>query len=72
MTNVLDVLNQHGCFISDTDEAEMDEIHFSGMTASPDYDHADMALRTCMCGTRINGFDEYHQHLREAIERTIQ
>jgi hypothetical protein len=28
-----------------------------------DFDVADLALRTCLCGHRIEGFDGYHAHL---------
>ena len=66
MTSVLDVLNQHMVFLSDEDEEAIDKAIYDGTNA------ADLALRTCLCGARLNGFDEYHQHLREAIERTIE
>jgi hypothetical protein len=32
-------------------------------------DMADFALRTCMCGHRVEGFDDYHYHLTEVARR---
>ncbi|CAN5571541.1 hypothetical protein BH23CHL8_BH23CHL8_01690 [soil metagenome] len=31
---------------------------------------AELALRTCLCGARIDGFDAYWEHLRAAFERS--
>jgi hypothetical protein len=33
-------------------------------------DVADLALRTCMCGRRLEGFDDYFEHLRAVIRET--
>lgn len=78
MTNVLDVLEAHGCFMSEDDESEIDELVFKivgqGLSLgepNPPVDTADLAIRTCRCGTRITGFDEYHSHLKEKIEESI-
>ncbi len=30
-------------------------------------DVADLALRTCMCGRRLEGFDDYFEHLRSVV-----
>ena len=71
MTNALDVIQQHAVYISDDDERLMDQALFSagGMA---DYDHADIARRTCLCGARIDGFDDYNRHLRDKISETIE
>lgn len=72
MTNVLDVLSQHATFISDHDEADMDAALSEGLVSPNGYEFADFAKRTCLCGERIDGFDEYHAHLRAKIEETIE
>jgi hypothetical protein len=53
----LDILNAHGPFLSEADESE---IHARIAAGS---DVADLALRTCLCGARLDGFDAYHAHL---------
>ena len=70
MSAPLELLAQHGCFMSDDDEAEIDELVFAIVGSSltfavgdPTIDASHLAKRTCMCGERIDGFDEYHAHL---------
>ncbi len=58
----LALLDAHGPFMSDSDESEM----IRRMVDSDDV--ADLALRTCMCGRRLNGFDDYFEHLRAVLE----
>lgn len=67
MTNVLDILEAHGCFISNADEATMNT-RFENIGI----DFADLAMRTCQCGVRLDGFDDYHSHLRTMIEESIE
>jgi hypothetical protein len=55
------VIEAHGPYMSDEDEAEI--IH--RMVESADV--ADLALRTCMCGRRLEGFDDYFEHLRAML-----
>lgn len=55
------VLQQHAVFLSDSDEAEL--IRRAGETE----DVGELALRTCLCGQRIDGFDAYWEHLRDAL-----
>ncbi len=55
------LLDAHGPFLSDSDEAEI--IRRIGESD----DVADLALRTCMCGRRLEGFDDYFEHLRAVI-----
>lgn len=67
MKNVLDILDAHHTFMSNLNESDIDTLRFS-----IDADTADLAIRTCTCGKRINGFDEYHDHIRNEIERAIE
>lgn len=57
----LSLLAQHGPFMSDTDEAEI----IRRVVESDDV--ADLALRTCMCGRRLDGFDDYFTHLQSVL-----
>jgi hypothetical protein len=45
-------------------EADEEEIVRRIVTSD---DVADLALRTCMCGRRLDGFDDYFEHLRAVI-----
>ncbi len=56
-----DTIDRHGPYMSDADEAEIIE------RVGADADVADLALRTCMCGRRLSGFDDYYEHLRVVI-----
>jgi hypothetical protein len=55
------LLDGHGSFMSDSDEVEI----IRRMVESDDV--ADLALRTCMCGRRLEGFDDYFEHLRAVL-----
>lgn len=58
---LLRLLDAHGPYLSRSDEAEiLDRV-------ANEYDVADLALRTCLCGARIDGFDAYHAHLRTVL-----
>ncbi|MBX3032009.1 MAG: hypothetical protein KF809_17835 [Chloroflexi bacterium] len=61
MDELLAVLNGHGPYMSEADEAEI-----IGLLATSD-DVADLAIRTCMCGRRLDGFDDYYEHLRAMV-----
>ena len=65
-TEVLNVLGAHGPYMSDADEGEI----IRRISASDDV--ADLALRTCMCGRRLDGFDDYFEHLRVVLREAIQ
>ena len=68
---VLAVLSQHACYMSDANENEIDDIIVKGIgdfTSSLEFDPADCALRTCLCGKRIEGFDEYTIHLQQVFD----
>jgi hypothetical protein len=58
------ILEAHYVFLSDADEAEIIqrdvETNDVGM----------LALRTCRCKARIDGFDEYFEHLRVVLSHS--
>ena len=56
-------LDSHGVYVSDANQLELEERLAAGA------DVADLALRTCLCGARIDGFDAYWEHLSEAVSR---
>ena len=72
MTKRADLIRQHIPSLKDEDEDEI----FSkvpGLTrydrlGTPDTDVADLAIRTCGCGIRIDGFYEYTDHLIAVFE----
>lgn len=72
MTNPIDILNAHACYLSDTNEDDILQHAASLMAMNPDEDVANFAIRTCTCGARIDGFDEYHIHLKEQMEAAIK
>jgi ribulose-5-phosphate 4-epimerase/fuculose-1-phosphate aldolase len=59
-------LESHGPYMSDEDEAEI----IRRMVESDDV--AELALRTCMCGRRLEGFDDYFEHLRAVVREATQ
>lgn len=65
-TEMLSTLEAHGPFMSDPDEEEI--IRRLGTTD----DVANLALRTCMCGRRLDGFDDYFEHLRAVLREATQ
>ena len=60
-TTIETALRGHGPYMSDEDEAQI--IRRIGT----DVDVADLALRTCMCGRKLSGFDDYYEHLRVVL-----
>ena len=71
MPNVLDIIDKHRPFLSDHDEAEIWATLGDLVAIPSDADIADLAKRTCTCGTHIDGFDDYTDHLRTKIEESI-
>ena len=65
----LKVLREHACFISDRNQEEMEEQLATWWSRGDDADVANLAIRTCLCGARIDGFDEYHAHLEEEVKK---
>jgi hypothetical protein len=58
------ILDAHGTYLSTSDEREILRRLELGQ------DVADLALRTCLCGVHLDGFDEYHNHLRRVLGPT--
>jgi hypothetical protein len=56
-------LEAHSVFLSDADEAELIRRAFESD------DVGELSLRTCLCGARIDGFDEYAIHLRDVLSK---
>jgi hypothetical protein len=59
------VLDAHGVYLSDGDEAEITRRQLETD------DVGRLALRTCLCGARIDGFDAYWDHLSEAMTSEV-
>lgn len=55
------LLDAHSPSMSSADEREID------LRATRGDDASWLALRTCACGRRLDGFDEYVAHLRETL-----
>lgn len=66
MTATRTMIDAHGPYMSDADEAEI--IRRVGTSD----DVADLALRTCRCGRRLDGFDDYFVHLRRVLLEATQ
>jgi ribulose-5-phosphate 4-epimerase/fuculose-1-phosphate aldolase len=60
------VIDEHGPYMSGADEAEI----IRRVVESDDV--ADLALRTCMCGRRLEGFDDYFEHLRVVVREATR
>lgn len=56
-----ELLEEHTPNLTPSNEAEL-----SRRIAACE-DVADLALRTCRCGTRVDGFYEYADHLRAVL-----
>ena len=61
--NAVSILEAHAVYLSDQDEAEVIQRAVE--------DVGELALRTCLCGARIDGFDSYTDHLREVLVRSV-
>lgn len=62
------LLRQHIPSLSDENDAEIDELRFGVDSDGFPHDNADLAIRTCHCGKRIDGFYEYVDHLEDVLE----
>ena len=63
--NAVSILEAHAVYLSDRDEDEV-----TRRLVETD-DVGELALRTCLCGARIDGFDSYTDHLREVFVRSV-
>lgn len=61
MNQTQGAIEDHGPYMSEADEAEIVR------RIGADADVADLAVRTCMCGRRLSGFDDYYEHLRVVL-----
>jgi hypothetical protein len=57
------ILGAHYASMTPADEIEID------LRSARGDDAAELALRTCSCGRRLNGFYEYSDHLKEVLTR---
>jgi hypothetical protein len=66
------LLAKHACYMSEENEATIDGLRYNmefDKHGAPVADTADLALRTCLCGALLDGFDEYHAHLVDVFEK---
>jgi hypothetical protein len=66
------LLRQHIPSITDELELELEEKRFNSDVdryGQPAVDVADLAVRICHCGVRIEGFYEYVDHLEEVLAK---
>lgn len=75
----MNLLDQHIPSLSEEDEQTItglafrmvqESLTFSAMPQPDEVDVADLAVRTCMCGKKIDGFYEYADHLKEVFRGT--
>jgi hypothetical protein len=68
----MSVFDAHGPYMSDADEGEIIDRLWANVESilggrRTGNDVAVLALRTCMCGRRLEGFDDYFEHLRAVV-----
>jgi hypothetical protein len=61
------IIDQHIPSLSDEDDDEIDQLRFSVDGSGDMHDNADLAIRTCHCGDKIDGFYGYVDHLKVVI-----
>lgn len=61
------IIDQHIPSLTDEDDALIDERWTRIGAIDEGVDNADLALRTCKCGKKIDGFYEYVDHLKEVL-----
>ena len=71
MTFATQIIDQHIPSLTDEDESTIiglaSDMGPFGLADGPAA--ADLAIRTCHCGVKIDGFYEYVDHLKEMIEK---
>jgi len=60
------IIEAHIPSLSDENEAEISEVVYS-----TDWEASDLAVRTCACGKRIDGFYEYADHLIDVMSKGL-
>ena len=68
----ISIIDQHIPSLTDEDEAVIEDHARDWLFPDPGYnsDAADLAIRTCKCGEKIDGFYEYVDHLKEVLKQT--
>lgn len=72
MEKAIAVIDQHIPYVSNKDELELNELRYSSDVdrfGQERVDAADLALRTCSCGVRVDGFYEYIDHLKDELRK---
>lgn len=67
----IEVIEQHIPSLTDEDESLIEDHARDWLFPDPGFksDAADLALRTCHCGVKIDGFYEYVDHLKEVLRK---
>lgn len=72
-TDAIEIIEAHAPHMSDGNEQEIADRRWNSDTdrfGQQAFEEADLALRTCRCGIRIDGFDEYVFHLKSVFNGT--
>lgn len=73
INDVLDVIDEHIPSLSDSDEDIIVSLAGDmGGFSDDEPDAADLAIRTCACGERIDGYYEYVSHLKASINKALR
>jgi len=68
--DAISIINEHIPSLTDEDDRRLDELRYNSDVdhfGQPRYENADLAIRTCACGVKIDGFYEYVDHLKEVL-----
>ena len=61
------LISEHIPSLTDENVEEINLAIFNMAFEEKGVDHADLAIRTCHCGVKIDGFYEYVDHLKEVL-----
>jgi len=70
LLDVIKVIDQHIPSMSMSNEGEINDLASRFGDVYEDCDAADLAIRTCHCGQKIDGFYEYVDHLKTKLTNT--
>jgi hypothetical protein len=59
----ISIIDQHIPSLTDEDDDAI-----AAVMKEWDLDYGDLAIRTCACGVKIDGFYEYVDHLKEVLK----
>jgi hypothetical protein len=65
-----EIIRDHIPSLTDEDEEEILNLA-TNVIGTDELDVADLAIRTCHCGKRIDGFYEYADHLIEVMSKGL-